>query len=1058
MLFKGMLVELPNGSGVGKLDDVEDGICRVSVFRSVARSDTIEFPVEQLKQAYLSPQTRVYVRETEERFRVGRVSDFLTTDDGLVNYEVRFPNSQVGDYSEIQLFLRPWSAPDDPAEVLASGGAESQFLHDRRQIAITPLLNLRASAQGMTALVSSGIELAAHQVAAVRRILTDPVQRYLLADEVGLGKTIEAGLIIRQHLIDNPNIEVLVAVPSHLVTQWHGELMGKLRLDQFDSLVEVISHTDLASVRRSPDVLVVDEAHHLVGVQEGELSAASRSLEEIAPQSPVLLLLSATPSLGNERRFLALLNLLDPDAHPIDDLDGFRLKLEGRREIGRILLALDPDSPGLVLRKRAAELLDRFPDDPLVGDLAPQLIEATREATESVPELCSALKAHIADSYRIHQRLIRSRRADAQGWEFAPRGPQEDEATLSFPHVRIEEDASGWIEPVLPAIEEWRFSALEAAGADSEAIDKYAYRYAELLNSAGQGRTILIDWIDSALDADLYFQEENEILQSIRHLALSSEGDDGIETACESTRRLISSLRKESANPKIVVFSSSAYRARSFYSAFQSSVEDWETFLFAGVDAAEESIALEKFASSEEAAVLVCDHGGEEGLNLAFADAIVHLDLPFSAARIEQRIGRLDRFGRTHSIVRHRILLPNEEDDSPWYGWMKFLSNGLAIFNRSISDIQFLLDQFELQFFRLLLEQGPEATDPLATEIRDVVRDERHSQDEQYALDRIALAEEPVEDFIESIDDAEADEAYLEEAVDRWIIEALQLNKRPFSYPKEDPFKLYPTKRTLIPRLPWLEAFDVEEPRPLTWRRRIATNHPEVTLLRPGAPLIDLIERFTRWDDRGTAFVTLRTDPEWPGELWIGFQLCFVVEADLPIADLFSPTLEELAAIRRAQRYFQPQVFQMYVDSNGDKVTDPSLLSILQRPYRSSGRNIARPPDLNLASRPQLLEAVIDPSQFSSLCRSVRDETRNRLLGDPELSERITKACDLIKSEIQRRRLRIDRRREAGEKDSQAELKIIEQILPAVSKPNVRLEAMGCFVVSRERSWVHGDA
>ena len=1053
-----MFLNLPNGAGVAKLADVEDGICKVDVFRSIARTEQIEFPIERLERAYLSPQTRVYVKAADDSYRVGRISDFLATGEGLVNYEVRFPNSQVSDYSEVQLFLRPWSAPDDPAEVLASGGAESQFLHDRRQIAMAPLVNLRASAQGMTALVSSGIELAPHQVAAVRRILTDPVQRYLLADEVGLGKTIEAGLIIRQHLIDNPNIEVLVAVPSHLVTQWRSELMGKLRLDQFDSLVEVISHAELASVRRSPNVLVVDEAHHLVGVHEGQLAAASRSLEKIAPHSPVLLLLSATPSLGNERKFLALLNLLDPDAHPMDDLEGFRLKLEGRREIGRILLALDPSSPGLVLRKRAVELLDRFPDDPLVGDLAPQLIEATRETPEEVSELCSALKAHIADSYRIHQRLIRSRRADAQGWEFAPRGPQEDEATLSFPHVRIEEDVNKWIEPVLPAIEEWRFSALDAAGADSDAIDRYAYRYAELLNSAGQGRTVLIDWIDSALDADLCFQEESEILQRIRHLALSTEGDDGIETACESARRLISSLGKGSVNPKIVVFSSSVSRAQSFYSAFQSSVKEWETFLFAGVDATEESIALEKFASSEGSAVLVCDHGGEEGLNLAFADAIVHLDLPFSAARIEQRIGRLDRFGRTHGVVRHRILLPDEEDESPWSGWMKFLSNGLAIFHRSISDIQFLLDQFELQFFRLLLEQGPEAIDTLATEVRDVIRDERHSQDEQYALDRIALAEEPVEHFIEAIDDAEADEAKLEKAVDRWIIEALQLNKRPFSFPKEDPFKLYPTKHTLIPRLPWLEAFDLDEPRPLTWRRRIATNHPEVTLLRPGAPLIDLIERFTRWDDRGTAFVTLRTDPQWPGELWLGFRLCFVVEADLPIADLFSPTLEELAAIRRAQRFFQPQVFQLHVDSNGDKVTDPRLLSILERPYRNDSRNIARPPDLNLASRPQILDAIIDPARFSSLCQSVRDETRNRLLGDPELSARVSKACDQIKSEIQRRRLRLERRRESGDKGSQVELKIIEQILPAVSKPNVRLEAMGCFVVSRERSWVHGDA
>ncbi len=113
---------------------------------------------------------------------------------------------------------------------MASGGAESQYLHDRRQAAMLPLLKLRGAAQGMTALVSAGIDLAPHQVAAVRRVLTDPVQRYLLADEVGLGKTIEAGLIIRQHLIDRPDTSVLVVVPAHLCGQWRGELEAKLSL------------------------------------------------------------------------------------------------------------------------------------------------------------------------------------------------------------------------------------------------------------------------------------------------------------------------------------------------------------------------------------------------------------------------------------------------------------------------------------------------------------------------------------------------------------------------------------------------------------------------------------------------------------------------------------------------------------------------------------------------------------------------------------------------------------------------------------------------------------
>ena len=275
MLFRGEFVELPRRKGLGKLESAADGRCAVTVFHSILRIETISLAPEDIRRAYLSPQTRVYVRHGDG-FRVGRVTNYFIHDNGLVDYEVRFPNSKQSDLSEVDLFVRPWDAPEDPAEILAGGGAESQFLHDRRQSAIRPLLALRSAAQGLTSLISAGVDFVPHQLAAVRRVLTDPIQRYLLADEVGLGKTIEAGLIIRQHLIDNPEIDILVSVPPHLCEQWRTELANKLRLDQFGECFECITHADLASVSRAPDILVVDEAHHLVGLTAGPLAGQPR--------------------------------------------------------------------------------------------------------------------------------------------------------------------------------------------------------------------------------------------------------------------------------------------------------------------------------------------------------------------------------------------------------------------------------------------------------------------------------------------------------------------------------------------------------------------------------------------------------------------------------------------------------------------------------------------------------------------------------------------------------------------------------------------------------------
>ncbi|TIS27015.1 MAG: hypothetical protein E5X07_07785 [Mesorhizobium sp.] len=211
----------------------------------------------------------------------------------------------------------------------------------------------------------------------------------------------------------------------------------------------------------------------------------------------MLLLLSATPPLGDEAKFLALLNLLDPLTHPLEDLAGFRIKLEQRRSIGRVLLSLNHDAPGLVLRQRGAELVRSFPDDPIIQVLTPQMIAATRDAPGDLAGLCGALKEHIADSYRIHQRLIRSRRADAQGWEFRPRGPEVgDETNLS--HVRTESDPADQMETLLATLEDWRFAAVESLAGDDGARTRLSERYRALLSVVGTDATEFRNWLARA--------------------------------------------------------------------------------------------------------------------------------------------------------------------------------------------------------------------------------------------------------------------------------------------------------------------------------------------------------------------------------------------------------------------------------------------------------------------------------------------------------------------------------------------------------------------------------
>src|SRR5690606_2440632 len=157
----------------------------------------------------------------------------------------------------------------------------------------------RAASMGMSALLACAIELEAHQIEVVRRILQDPVQRYLLADEVGLGKTVEACILIRQCVLDTEqNCIVLVVVPAALVGQWRSELSSKFFLGRcLDRSIHVVAFDDGDRIRATlpkATMLVIDEAHHLTESTVGHAKGIYADIAGAAPGIGRVLLLSAT--------------------------------------------------------------------------------------------------------------------------------------------------------------------------------------------------------------------------------------------------------------------------------------------------------------------------------------------------------------------------------------------------------------------------------------------------------------------------------------------------------------------------------------------------------------------------------------------------------------------------------------------------------------------------------------------------------------------------------------------------------------------------------------------
>jgi ATP-dependent helicase HepA len=167
------------------------------------------------------------------------------------------------------------------------------------------------------------------------------------------------------------------------------------------------------------------------------------------------------------------------------------------------------------------------------------------------------------------------------------------------------------------------------------------------------------------------------------------------------------------------------------------------------------------------------------------------------------------------------------------------------------------------------------------------------------------------------------------------------------------------------------------------------------------------------------------------------------------LADLLRPSRAELAAQRRAQRYFAPRGHCLYVGLDGEPVRDGNLLDLLQRPYRQKPVG-GCPPDLNLGSRPQHLASIIDPAAFGRICREVSDRACSGLRADPDLSEEIDAGVRAAEADLERRRNRLRRRQSAGDAMARQDMLLIERIIPAIRAPAVRLDAMGCLIVGAQ--------
>jgi ATP-dependent helicase HepA len=1087
-MHEGLFVRIAGDRrGVAKLVAAENGMVTLEYFDSAASRPRVEVPRTMVRAVRIYEQTRCYLQNGEEVWQAGRVRQYM---DG--EYLVDLPDRTSLYVPERELYVR-WARPiDDPVEVLVSRAHETPFFHHHRLPFVRALIGQRAAARGLTGLLSSRILLLPHQVEVARRVLEDPVQRYLLADEVGLGKTIEAGIVLRQFLIDHGQGRVLVLVPPHLREQWRSELNAKFAA--FDAPGRVVllgtDEWERAPTTEGVELAVIDEAHHVADLAgSADPSARERFgfYQALARSAPRLLLLSATPALHNEAAFLALLHLLEPEVYRLEDVGLLRARLDARQEVGRFLVSFNETSTPYSLRRGLGRLAELVPDDPYLAELVASLravLEADAPDADAQVRRVREIRSHIGDRYRLHRRLLRTRRetvgegvtAPRQGQRPGTRRPVEDFDGDDGPGVHRHELLEEWREAAFVA-----WSRAEAAG-DGGPAALLPYALVALLDASAAGGSVLAAAVRCRRGEDdgegLREDLGADAVRALRE-APRFEGEDGLlrtlgQTAAADDRDalLVDTVRgfgprreKGSAVParKVLVFTTFPTVRRRLAARL---AEAFGADAVAGYGAEDDALAADaqvrRFRDDSGCWLLVCDRSGEEGRNLQWTDLLVHFDLPFSPNRVEQRIGRLDRIGRGRE-VQCRVFLGPYREESAYAAWFTVLDEGFEVFRSSIASLQFFIDGQLPGLVHTLFQGGAQGLLQAIPEVRNGIAAERGRLAEQYALDEIDVLDRGETEYFRDLAAHDAGGEEFRGAFEGWVCDALHLHR---SHHAAIPgaVRYQPSRDSLVPYDLLLDRLGPDViGRPGTFRRGVAAEHSGLTLFRLGEPLVDALEEYVQWDDRGRAFAVWREDARLdptPGAEWTYFRFDYVVEADTSPAEAVLEAgawrhATPAALRRRADSLLPPTVETVFVRADGTEAADPLHLRILNRPYKKKDDGGL---DHSLTKlRLPALDLVVDRALWPDQCRDARRVGERVLRDRPELGERLAGAATRAGAALEQRVARLRRRADAaGAEDERAVLaaeaelegRIADALIAGVREPRLRLDSVGFCVLS----------
>lgn len=866
-------------------------------------------PPAHLKPHSLPEETRVWVKNKGFGWWPGRAKTHLP--DG--NYGVKLAGiANLVAVPPWSIQVR-WARPlEDPVAALRVGMTDTTRYYQARFGAMENLASQREAARGYTAVLSAAVHPFHHQLGVVTRVLGDPVMRFVLADEVGLGKTIEAGLIVRQLLLDDQSARIVIATPRHLQQQWLDELRGKLLLGASvrAGRVSVIDHDSLvAESLPQSTMLVIDEAHGLVEKALGELRALDR-LTSACAASPGLLLLTATPLKGHAATFLGLLHLIDPAAYDLGDLDQFEERFALRYEQASAIELLAPGVPQRMLRSVLADFRARYAQDRGLLDRIDAADVAMGDEPERLGDALTGVADYLRETYRISRRVIRNRRSAVVDEGFPVRGRSPVFVELQDrDRAQIDDFLDQWRQALLEAVspEDKTAQAMFAAGVECSLGGSPALR--GFIASRPQHSFF------SATEAALFAQQHAQL----RHTRVS----DRTSLMLRTVRRILAE-----AMTKIVVFANASGLVDELVGSLRAEVDsDSVACHLASMTPSEQDDSVRRFVHGSSCRVLMCDASGEEGRNLQAATHVIHADLPLSINRIEQRLGRADRFSDGLRAQAQSMVIA--EPTSTWVSThLALLDAGIGVFSGSVATLQRPLGEVEDRIRRELLERGVAAMAPDLPDLRADLTDEREQIDLLEELEATQFDSELYGSSVDSLIDFDADFTSIEIAFDS-LTQAeggVLLRKTPepltpgvFSYAIDN----------RVGTIPFMAGDDVEAltcllPGRRTFDRAVATALGGVSPMRTGDQLVDWLDGYLRRDEGGRAWAVWRPSAALD-EPAAFFRVDLVLEFDESApAEMPSTAVRRLR--RRGDAFLPPRIETVWLRDDGREV-EPNVVA-----------------------------------------------------------------------------------------------------------------------------------